>query len=242
MKQRIIVSAAGLVLLGASASSALAQISVEALKAGSLPSAVGRVAAAPAPAVGRAAQVSVFDGGEYRSDAEARRALDAALAGLRQAGLAVVGARTVAPSDGRTGFALHIDYLDGVGAPGTAPRTIESYASGEYPSNGAAAGALSASVSNLNAAGYVVLRGQVLARQGRWVYEVDYVRGRQSPARQAFTFTSGYYLQALAGVAQRDMTLAIYNLQARGATIVAYGVFPVWGTPYCVYQIRYLGR
>lgn len=242
MQHGIIASAAGLALLWASASAASAQVSIEALKAGGLPSAAGRGAGTPAPGIGRAAQVSVFEGGEYRSDHEARRALDAALAGLRQAGLAVVGARTVRPGAGRTGFVLHIDYLDGAGAPGTPPRTIESYVSGEHPSNAAAAGGLSASMSNLTAAGYVVVRGQVLSRQGRWVYEVDYVRGRQAPARQAFTFTSGYYLQSLAGVAQRDMTLAIHNLRAQGAAIVAYGVFPVWGTPYCVYQIRYLGR
>lgn len=240
MKNAIVVAAACLSLLGSLAGAASAQLSLEALKAGGLPSSLGRQG--QAPEIGRAAQVSAFDGGEYRSEAEARRALDAALLTLRQAGLAVVGARTVAPGGGSKGYSLHIDYLDSVGAPGTPPRKIESYVSGGYPSSYAASNALSASVSNLAAAGYLTLRAQALARDGRWVYEVDYVRGRQAPVRQSFTFTSGYYLQNFAAIAQRDMMAAIYNLQAQGATIVSYGVFPVWGTPYCVYQIRYLGR
>lgn len=230
MKRFIVLSSAGLALLAVLSSGASAQI------------ALGAVPKAPVPDIIRAAQVSVYDGGEYRSEPEARRALDAALGGLRQAGLAVVGARTVAPTPERKGYAIHIDYVDSVGAPGTAPRTIEGYASGEYPSNSTAAGALSASMSNLAAAGYMVLRGQVLARNGRWVYEVDYVRGRQAPVRRSLTFTSGYYHQNLAAIAQRDMTFAIQSLQAQGATIVSYGVFPVWGTTFCVYQVRYLGR
>lgn len=239
MKNRINMAAACLSLVGLLSAPAAAQVSFEALKAGGLPSAL-RAAGPAAPDLGRAAQVSAFDGGEYRSEAEARRALDIALAGLRQAGLAVVGARTTPPGAAKNGYSIHIDYLDGVS--GTPPRKIESYVSGEYPSSLPASNALSASVSNLGAAGYVVLRGQTLARNGRWVYEVDYVRGRQAPVRQSLTFTSGYYLQNFAAVAQRDMTVAIYNLQAQGATIVSYGVFPIWGTPYCVYQIRYLGR
>lgn len=229
MKRFIVLSATGLLLAVLSGGSH-AQV------------ALGAVPKAPVPDIIRAAQVSVFDGGEYRSEPEARRALDAALGGLRQAGLAVVGARTVAPSGERKSYAIHIDYLDGVDAPGSTPRTIESYVSGEYPSNSTASGALSASMSNLGAAGYMVLRGQVLARNGRWVYEVDYVRGRQAPVRRSLTFTSGYYHQNLAAIAQRDMTFALQSLQAQGATIVSYGVFPVWGTTFCVYQIRYLGR
>lgn len=242
MKRFILATAAGLAVLCAASSATFAQVSIEALKGGSLSPKIGSATPAAAPGIGRAAQISVYEGGEYRSQMEARRALDIANAGLRQAGLAVVGARVVAPAPERAGYALHIDYQDGVTPPGTAPRTIETYTSGEILSSAQASSELSASVSNLGSAGYVVLRGQVLARQGRWSYQVDYVRGRQTPVSRTLNFTSGYYLQAYAAVAQRDMMAAIFNLQARGAYIVAYGVFPVWGTPYCVYQIRYLTR
>ncbi len=217
-----------------------AQAALEALKAGALaPAALG---AAPVPAVGQAAQISAYDGGEYRSQWDARSALNAAETGLRQAGFAVLGSRVVAPAPGRTGYALHIDYQDGQAGPDRPARTIETYTSGEFAQNYQASQELNSSVSSLANAGYTVLRSQVVQRQGKWLYEVDYVSGRQAPARQIRLFTSGYYYYGYLGLAQRDMTVAIYNLQAQGATVLAYGIFPVPGTIYWVYQIRFLTR
>lgn len=220
-----------------------AQAALEALKAGSMPSAILSAApAVPAPAVGRAAQISTYDGGEYRSQWDARTALTNAEASLRQAGFAVLGGRVVPPEAGRTGYSLHIDYQDGQAGPTQPARTIETYKSGEFAQNYQASQELNNSVSSLANAGYTVLRAQVVQRQGKWLYEVDYVQGRQAPARHVRLFTSGYYLPAYLGLAQRDMTVAIYNLQVQGAAILAYGIFPVPGTFYWVYQIRFLTR
>ena len=230
--------AAVLAVLLAAAQPARAQISIEGLKAGSLPSSV--IPAAPVPAVGRAAQISAYQAGEYRSAAEAKRALDAAVYGLRQSGLAVIGASVLAPAADRPGYAFRVDYQDGANQPGGAPRTVETYSSAEYPSMAAAQSGLYASVDSLTGSGYAVLRTQVLPRGARWVYQVDYVRGRQTPLRRPQLITSGYYLQAYSAIALRDMNLAIYSLRRSGKVVLAWGVFPVWGTPYCVYQIQYL--
>ncbi|MBI2363168.1 MAG: hypothetical protein HYV15_07280 [Elusimicrobia bacterium] len=236
--KRFCTMAAALAVCCAAATAASAQASIEALKAGSLPSSIRSGAAVPE--IGRAAQISAYEAGEYRSAAEAKRALDAAVYGLRQSGLAVVGASVLPPAPERPGYALHIDYQDGVGLPGSAPRTVEAYTSAEYPSMGAARSGLSASVDSLVGSGYAVLRTQVLARGARWVYQVDYVRGRQTPLRRPQLITSGYYLQAYSALALRDMNLAIYSLRRSGKVVLAWGVFPVWGTPYCVYQVQYL--
>ncbi|MBI5595995.1 MAG: hypothetical protein HY928_07895 [Elusimicrobia bacterium] len=235
---RFLSAAAGLALLLLASGSSLAQTSIEALKAGSLPSSIRT--SAPTPEIGHAAQISAYEAGEYRSAAEARRALDGAVYGLRQSGLAVVGASVLPPAAERAGYAFRVDYQDGANPPGGAPRTVEIYSSAEYPSMSAAQSGLAASVDSLVGSGYAVLRTQVLPRTGRWVYQVDYVRGRQTPMRRPRLITSGYYLQAYSAVALRDMNLAIYSLRRSGKVVLAWGVFPVWGTPYCVYQIQYL--
>lgn len=234
----LLSASAALAVLLSSSGTLFAQTSIEALKAGSLPSAIR--SAAPAPEVGRAAQISAYQAGEYRSAAEAKRALDAAVYGLRRSGLAVVGASVLPPAAERPGYFFRVDYQDGVNHPGGSPRTVETYSSAEYPSMGAAQSGLHASVDSLTGSGYAVLRTQVLPRGARWVYQVDYVRGRQTPLRRPQLVTSGYYLQAYSAIALRDMNLAIYSLRRSGKVVLAWGVFPVWGTPYCVYQIQYL--
>lgn len=216
---------------------------LEALKAGvSLPS-IGSILRnqAPVPDIPASAAVQGHDAAGYATEAAARSALNAVRDRLTQAGITVLGARTTRDGGGKYGF--HLDYLDSLERPGTPGRAIETYTSPEFAQAREASTEMNRSVAGLSAAGFVILRSQAAGQAGRFTYTIDYIRGApQAPRPNFYYFTSPIYHYGLRAVALRDMQVTMLSLQAQGYRILSYYIYPVPGTVYVRYDIRYFGR
>ncbi len=228
----------------------LAGTSLEALKSASLMSAWESALNAPlptAPVPGRQAiprlepqaEVQTYQRGGYTWKLDAESASEEAARNLQSAGLAVLSVQILEePGEPRT-YAFRIDYRD-FEESGFPPRSIETYTSGAYSWSSDAESELARAKANLEAAGYVIILGQVL-RQERYpwnyFYRVDYVRGRQNPGGPVYIYTSRLY--PVAAEAQRDMIVMEYQLRAQGYRIYGSILYRDARTGYFFFQIRY---